>query len=261
MSYDEHDLPEGWTRQMHEGTPFYVDTRANPPRSIWVHPYEDEQFLRENPGVRPGGARRPSVSPQPSSGGDRGLFGSSHNYQPPMGHPSKHGKAALVEKLIKKVMHSKSGHHQQQQYYPSSQGMSSHYARPQHGGMGGSPFGGGGPGMGMGMGMGHGPGHHGHQGLGGGMGGGGPMFVQQGRPHRRMGGGMGGMGMPLMGGMAGGLLLGEMLDGPDHYGGGFGGGDYGGGGGDWGGGGGGDFGGGGGGFGGGDFGGGGGGGF
>ncbi|KAL1670434.1 hypothetical protein GGF50DRAFT_109409 [Schizophyllum commune] len=260
MSYDEHDLPEGWTRQMHEGTPFYVDTRANPPRSIWVHPYEDEQFLRENPGVRPGGARRPSVSPQPSPGGDRGLFGSSHNYQPPMGQPSKHGKAALVEKLIKKVMHSKSGHHQQQQYYPSSQGMSSHYARPQHGGMGGSPFGGGGPGMGMGMG--HGPGHHGHQGFGGGgMGGGGPMFVQQGRPHRRMGGGMGGMGMPLMGGMAGGLLLGEMLDGPDHYGGGFGGGDYGGGGGDWGGGGGGDFGGGGGGFGGGDFGGGGGGGF
>ncbi|KAL1762007.1 hypothetical protein FB107DRAFT_268769 [Schizophyllum commune] len=261
MSYDEHDLPEGWTRQMHEGTPFYVDTRANPPRSIWVHPYEDEQFLRENPGVRPGGARRPSASPQPSSGGDRGLFGSSHNYQPPMGQPSKHGKAALVEKLIKKVMHSKSGHHQQQQYYPPSQGMSSHYGRPQHSGMGGSPFGGGGPGMGMGMGMGHNPGHHGHQGFGGGGMGGGPMFVQQGRPHRRMGGGIGGMGMPLMGGMAGGLLLGEMLDGPDHYGGGFGGGDYGGGGGDWGGGGGGDFGGGGGGFGGGDFGGGGGGGF
>lgn len=29
-----------------------VDTRANPPRSIWVHPYEDEQFLCEHPEVR-----------------------------------------------------------------------------------------------------------------------------------------------------------------------------------------------------------------
>ncbi|KAL1748560.1 hypothetical protein HDZ31DRAFT_29602 [Schizophyllum fasciatum] len=233
MSCNEHDLPEGWTRQTHEGHTFYVDTRANPPRSIWVHPYEDEQFLREHPEAR----SKPPTSRQPSSGagGDRGLSGSNHhNFQPPPmeQHPSKHGKTALVEKLVKKVMHHKAGRHQQQQPY---------YSSAPH-------FGGGGPGMGMG----HGPGTYGHQGF---PGGGGPMFVQQGRPHRRMGGGGMGMAAPLMGGMAGGLLLGEALDG-DHYGGGYDG-DYGGGGGDWGGGGGGDFGGGG--FGGGDFGGGGGG--
>lgn len=31
---------------------FKVDTKANPPRSIWTHPYEDEQYLHEHPDVR-----------------------------------------------------------------------------------------------------------------------------------------------------------------------------------------------------------------
>lgn len=29
-----------------------VDTKATPPRSTWVHPYEDEQYLSEHPEVR-----------------------------------------------------------------------------------------------------------------------------------------------------------------------------------------------------------------
>lgn len=29
-----------------------VDTRASPPRAIWVHPYEDEQYLDEYPEVK-----------------------------------------------------------------------------------------------------------------------------------------------------------------------------------------------------------------
>jgi hypothetical protein len=29
-----------------------VDTKADPPRAIWTHPYEDEQYLREHPDVR-----------------------------------------------------------------------------------------------------------------------------------------------------------------------------------------------------------------
>ncbi|ESK98061.1 hypothetical protein Moror_497 [Moniliophthora roreri MCA 2997] len=46
-------LPDGWVKQTHEsGHPYYVDTRANPPRSIWVHPYEDEQYLSEHPEAR-----------------------------------------------------------------------------------------------------------------------------------------------------------------------------------------------------------------
>ena len=29
-----------------------MDTKADPPRAIWTHPYEDEQYLREHPEVR-----------------------------------------------------------------------------------------------------------------------------------------------------------------------------------------------------------------
>ncbi|KAJ3721560.1 hypothetical protein C8R42DRAFT_667799 [Lentinula raphanica] len=47
---DEIPLPHGWVEEFHEsGHPYYVDTLANPPRSIWIHPYEDEQYLRQHP--------------------------------------------------------------------------------------------------------------------------------------------------------------------------------------------------------------------
>lgn len=49
-------------------------------------------------------------------------------------------------------------------------------------------------------------------------------FAPGGMGGRRMGGGFGGMGLPLLGGLAGGFLLGEALD-NDHYGDGWGGGD------------------------------------
>jgi hypothetical protein len=29
-----------------------VDTKADPPRAIWTHPYDDEEYLREHPEVR-----------------------------------------------------------------------------------------------------------------------------------------------------------------------------------------------------------------
>ena len=29
-----------------------MDTKANPPRAIWTHPYDDEQYLQEHPEVR-----------------------------------------------------------------------------------------------------------------------------------------------------------------------------------------------------------------
>ncbi|KAJ3928311.1 MAG: hypothetical protein NXY57DRAFT_1021743 [Lentinula lateritia] len=46
-------LPYGWVEQRSpDGHRFYVDTKANPPRSIWTHPYEDEQYLHEHPDVR-----------------------------------------------------------------------------------------------------------------------------------------------------------------------------------------------------------------
>ena len=55
---------------------------------------------------------------------------------------------------------------------------------------------------------------------------GGPQFY--GGTHRRRPGGGMGMGLPLLGGLAGGLLLGEAFD-NDYGGGDFGGGDFGGG--------------------------------
>lgn len=44
-------LPKGWIRQYDPSTHhnFFVDTLANPPRSIWVHPYDDEQYQRQHP--------------------------------------------------------------------------------------------------------------------------------------------------------------------------------------------------------------------
>jgi hypothetical protein len=45
---DEHrPLPSGWVRQYDASThhQFFVDTRANPPRSTWNHPNDDEQYL------------------------------------------------------------------------------------------------------------------------------------------------------------------------------------------------------------------------
>lgn len=47
MEDEMRELPPGWIRSFdaQEQHQFFVDTRANPPRSIWVHPYDDEEFL------------------------------------------------------------------------------------------------------------------------------------------------------------------------------------------------------------------------
>jgi len=45
---DEHrPLPAGWVRQWdsREQHQFFVDTKADPPRSIWHHPYDDDDYL------------------------------------------------------------------------------------------------------------------------------------------------------------------------------------------------------------------------
>jgi len=45
MEDEQRPLPRGWVRQWdtHEQHQFFVDTNANPPRSIWVHPMDDEE--------------------------------------------------------------------------------------------------------------------------------------------------------------------------------------------------------------------------
>lgn len=45
---DEHrPLPEGWVRQwdQKEQHQFFVNTKATPPKSIWHHPYDDDEYL------------------------------------------------------------------------------------------------------------------------------------------------------------------------------------------------------------------------
>lgn len=47
MEDEMRSLPKGWVRQYDtkENHQFFVDTTADPPRSIWTHPYDDEQYL------------------------------------------------------------------------------------------------------------------------------------------------------------------------------------------------------------------------
>ncbi|KAL4242202.1 hypothetical protein ABKN59_001894 [Abortiporus biennis] len=53
-NYPINELPPGWVEQFDSraNQPFWVDTNAKPLRSIWVHPYEDEQFLNDHPGIQ-----------------------------------------------------------------------------------------------------------------------------------------------------------------------------------------------------------------
>lgn len=47
MEDEARELPDGWVRQFDSKThhQFFVDTRSDPPRSIWHHPYDDEQYM------------------------------------------------------------------------------------------------------------------------------------------------------------------------------------------------------------------------
>lgn len=51
MEDERRALPEGWVRQFDSKSnhQFFVDTRQNPPRSIWHHPYDDEEYLSTLP--------------------------------------------------------------------------------------------------------------------------------------------------------------------------------------------------------------------
>ncbi|THH06947.1 hypothetical protein EW145_g3724 [Phellinidium pouzarii] len=68
---DDRKIPDGWVKEFdeHYQQHYYVDTRVSPPRSIWAHPYEDEQFLREHPSIRERLARRRNSEYDPGSSG------------------------------------------------------------------------------------------------------------------------------------------------------------------------------------------------
>lgn len=47
MEDENRELPPGWVRQYDAKAhhQFFVDTAADPPRSIWHHPYDDDQYI------------------------------------------------------------------------------------------------------------------------------------------------------------------------------------------------------------------------
>ena len=51
MEDEGRDLPRGWIRQYDHKADhhYYVDTTADPPRSIWHHPYDDMTYLQTLP--------------------------------------------------------------------------------------------------------------------------------------------------------------------------------------------------------------------
>ncbi|CAE6414665.1 unnamed protein product [Rhizoctonia solani] len=207
MEDESRPLPKGWVRDYDHTNKhhFYVDTTANPPRSIWVHPFEDEQFQREHPEL----FKQPSRLP-PSSPGGNAVAGPSNAQD---GKPEKKGfvqkmKDMAAEHAAKKeeerkqreqlqreaiqsyVMRRQHLLQQGQQQQQRAYGQGPLYGPPNTYGYGRYP----------------------------------PPGVAYG--GRRRGGGN--MAMPLMGGLAGGMLLGSMLDGDGYHGDDFGGGDFGG---------------------------------
>jgi hypothetical protein len=51
MEDENRPLPKGWVRQYDPQNhhQFFVDTTKEPPRSVWVHPYDDETYLASLP--------------------------------------------------------------------------------------------------------------------------------------------------------------------------------------------------------------------
>ncbi|KAG2154702.1 hypothetical protein DEU56DRAFT_769838 [Suillus clintonianus] len=228
-------LPEGWIREYdpQQKHPFWVDTKAKPPRAIWVHPYEDEQFLSDNPDIKAKVEKlegAPSVDPPPYeqrrhsfSGGETSAplrsntKSSGSAVKPPTDEQHEERKRGMFGKLKDKAIGTKEereAHKRQRAEERAREEEQLREARrrnleeraaylQQHGGY--APYGGstsyGYPQAGYGM---YGPPAGDPYGYNGG----------RGRYGGRSGGfGGGGLALPLLGGLAGGLLLGDILDG------------------------------------------------
>ncbi|KAG1846870.1 hypothetical protein F4604DRAFT_1894885 [Suillus subluteus] len=237
-------LPEGWIQEYdpQQKHPFWVDTTADPPRAIWVHPYEDEQFLSENPDIKAKveKLRAPLADPPPYekrrhsfSAGETAAslhadaMSSGSAGSPPIDEHQEERKRGMFGKLKDKAIGTKEEREAHKKQKAEERARDEELRREarrrnleqraaymqQNGGY--PPYGYGYPGY---SGGGYGPSQYGPPA-------GDPYAYNDGRYGRgsRRGGFGGGMALPLLGGLAGGLLLGDMLDG------GFGGGGFGGG--------------------------------
>ncbi|KAF8525182.1 hypothetical protein BU17DRAFT_84102 [Hysterangium stoloniferum] len=215
---DSRPLPDGWMRQFDSNSNawFYVDTRASPPRSIWLHPLDDAKFLEEHPHFRdyghpPNYEGSPSPPPVPTSSRPRlDAEKKKPEKRSFIGKLKDKAIGTKEERAAAKEQARRAREEEKRQRLEWQRAHAAQYgAPPQFGGYqqqyAGPSQGYGQPVYGQPMQQGYGQ----------------PAYQQP-----RRGGGMG-MGVPLLGGLAGGLLLGEMLGGDG--GGDFGGGDFGGG--------------------------------
>ncbi|EIN14081.1 hypothetical protein PUNSTDRAFT_140459 [Punctularia strigosozonata HHB-11173 SS5] len=244
LPYYNDPPPYGWTKEYDPASQhdFWVDTTSSPPRSIWTHPYEDEIFLSQHPEIR----ERFKNELSPSAGPDsrrHSFHGESSTVRPPAKRNSASHPGTPVntrsstprgifgrmkdkaigtkeEREERKLRERELERQQMTQREQALQQLRQQYMqqRQQYQSQDGNRYG-------RTSGLAYGP----------------PPGNPYSNPYygrNRSGLSGGNLALPLLGGMAGGLLLGDMLDG-GFGGGGFGGGGFGGGGfdGGWGGGG------------------------
>jgi hypothetical protein len=94
-----------------------VDTKADPPRAIWTHPYDDEQYLREHPDVREkvnSSAKQQESKDSPSSKARRHSFNghdstsmADHDEASPDSSKKGKGKRGFFGKIKDKAIGTK----------------------------------------------------------------------------------------------------------------------------------------------------------
>jgi hypothetical protein len=246
MEDELRELPTGWVRQYDAKThhQFFVDASADPPRSIWHHPYDDEQYLASIPPSerariqnlhhhpqgdfepdRPGDYyhKYPELPPRPGQSGEKKGFGrklkdklthSTHEEREVKRLQQEEEERRLYEhhQKVREAM-SKAAQTGVPQFLGKDRDGRDVYVEPPNG-PGGAPYGGGGFGQDA---YGYNPyteGPYANPNA---------RFVRPPDPYSRpyggrgmYGGGMygGGMGMgmmPLMGGLGGGMMMGGMM--------------------------------------------------
>ncbi|ORY89050.1 hypothetical protein BCR35DRAFT_300834 [Leucosporidium creatinivorum] len=232
MEDEMRELPKGWRREFDANSDhfFYVDTTKDPPRSIWVHPFDDPEYIASLPDTERQQYAPPTEAPPPldAKGDVKGRdhlpsqTGSSSAQASASGSGQKpEEKRTLGRKMKDKLTGSthdervtKRKRQQEEEmkayqqhlmrrkaileaqrsgaYRSTYAAPSTPYQRVSYGGY---------PGYGSPYGRGYGGGYAGYGGYGGGMYGGG---------MGRRGMGMG-PGMAIGGGLLGGMLLGDMM--------------------------------------------------
>ncbi|GJJ13918.1 hypothetical protein Clacol_008175 [Clathrus columnatus] len=206
-----------------------VDTQARPPRSIWVHPFDDPTFLEKHPEYKdydhdhdhfeenpPEYVRTPPPSVPTTSRpsiNDKGKMPEKRSFLGKLKDKAigtKEEREAAREAARQARAAEASALHQRR--LERQRALAAQYGAPPQ--MVYSSY----PGASYQQGYGPGPAY------------GQTRYVYSQQPPTRRGGGFGGGGaaLPLLGGLAGGFLLGDLLGGDGFGGGDFGGGDFGG---------------------------------